>query len=44
MMLFMIYNGYMCISCVAGAFAGHLFFQWYQPEEALSERPRSCCE
>lgn len=44
MMLFMIYNGYMCLACVAGAFAGHLTFALYMPEEELSKRPRSCCD
>lgn len=44
MMIFMLFNGYMCISCVAGAFAGHLFFSLYMPEEVLSKRPRSCCD
>lgn len=44
MMVFMLFNGYMCIACVAGAFAGHLTFAVCMPEEELGKRPRSCCD
>lgn len=44
MMIFMLFNGYICIACIAGAFAGHLAFSMAFPEDELGKRPRSCCE
>lgn len=42
MMIFMTYNGVLCLSLVAGAFCGHLFFGVWMPA-GEAERPRSCC-
>ena len=43
MMIFMTYNGILCLSLVIGAFAGHLFFTVWCPAPGDAERPRSCC-
>lgn len=43
MMIFMTYNGVLCLSLVAGAFCGHLFFTVWLAAPGDAERPRSCC-
>ena len=43
MMIFMTYNGVLCLSLVAGAFCGHLFFTVWMRAPGDAERPRSCC-
>lgn len=43
MMIFMTYNGILCLSLVTGAFCGHLFFSVWCPAAGAGERPRSCC-